>query len=334
MLKRVDALEVNFVDSAARQEFKMKSTTGVGEARIYIGHDEEICDEFFQLDKVQYFFSKKSDLLEYLEDAHDEFMNPTQDYRGNISEMYTTLSMDTINIEESMLKFTFRKTYDNQNRYFIVLTSGKDDYKHIRDICLPRVTRYSFIKFVDDTTGRIYIYLKPQYFNAIEADADPFEEEGGNGGHGKGEQAEGKKQYREKQTQYRNKLLEAMPACPFTHIADERLLVACHIKPYSKCDENEKYDFHNGITMTPTYHVLFDLGLISFDDNFKLLVSPFLSNRTQQLLNISPGDEKRLQNASKQYVKYHRENIFCKLPANFVIEDSSDGQGYSISYEG
>ena len=33
--------------------------------------------------------------------------------------------------------------------------------------------------------------------------------------------------------------------------------------------------------MTPTYHTLFDLGFISFEDDGKLLVSPFLSNITK-----------------------------------------------------
>ena len=39
-LKRIDAFDINFVDSACRREFKLDSSTGMGESRIYIGHDE------------------------------------------------------------------------------------------------------------------------------------------------------------------------------------------------------------------------------------------------------------------------------------------------------
>lgn len=330
MIKRVDALEVNFVDSAARREFKMSSTRGMGESRIYVGSDESLCDEFFDLENVEYFFSKKEDLISYLRDAKDEFLNPTQDYRENISEMYDELKLGTRSINEA-LTYRFRKTWDNQNRYFLVLldSESRNKYDYIRNICLPRITKYSFIKFVDDTTGKYYIYLKPQFFNNIDIDNDPFAVV----------QDENTSQTnvvvrRTRQAQYRKKLLEEMPACPFTHVSDDRLLVACHIKPFKDCDnDDERYDFHNGITMTPTYHVLFDQGLISFEDNGKLLVSPFLNNRTQELLNIRTGDEKRLQSRSSEYLEYHRQHVFCRLPSNFIIEDSADGVGYTVRYD-
>lgn len=330
MIKRVDALEVNFVDSAARREFKMSSTRGMGESRIYVGSDENLCDAFFDLNNIEYFFSKKEDLIQYLKDAKDEFMNPSQDYRANITDMYDDLKQEVRSINGT-LKYSFRKTWDNQNRYFLVLidNDSRKMYDFVKDICLPRITKYSFIKFVDDTTGKYYIYLKPQFFNNIDIDSDPFAVQ----------QNENAEQInitvrRTRQAEYRKKLLIEMPACPFTHVSDDRLLVACHIKPFKDCDtDDERYDFHNGITMTPTYHVLFDQGLISFENNGKLLVSPFLNNRTQELLNIKQGDEKRLQSNSAQYLKYHRENVFCQLPSNFIIEDSNDGIGYNVRYE-
>ena len=97
-------------------------------------------------------------------------------------------------------------------------------------------------------------------------------------------------------------------------LADDRLLVACHIKPYSECDEEEKYDSKNGIIMTPTYHTLFDLGFISFENDGTLLISPFISNITKKRLNLKDGMPIRLQTGSDKYLEYHRENIFNKLP--------------------
>ena len=52
-------------------------------------------------------------------------------------------------------------------------------------------------------------------------------------------------------------------------------------------NDEERYDHKNGITMTPTYHSLFDLGFISFSDNGELLVSPFLSNLNKNKLKFN-----------------------------------------------
>ena len=46
-LERIDAFDVNFVDSAARQEFKLETSRGMGESRIYVGNDEQRYDDFF-----------------------------------------------------------------------------------------------------------------------------------------------------------------------------------------------------------------------------------------------------------------------------------------------
>ena len=115
------------------------------------------------------------------------------------------------------------------------------------------------------------------------------------------------------QGKYREDLLEECPYCPFTLVNDERLLIASHIKPWAKADNEEKIDPKNGFMLTPTYDKLFDRGFITFDDEKKLIVSPWLSPMNQKRLNIYTGmlinklplDEKR-----KEYLKYHRENVF------------------------
>lgn len=115
------------------------------------------------------------------------------------------------------------------------------------------------------------------------------------------------------QGKYREDLLEECPFCPFTLVNDERLLIASHIKPWAKADNKEKVDPKNGFMLTPTYDKLFDRGFITFDDDRKLIVSPWLSPMNQKRLGIYTGllvkklplDEKR-----KEYLKYHREFVF------------------------
>ena len=313
-LERIDAFDINFVDSAARKEFKLDTSTGMGEARIYIGNDEERFDEFFEFDNVEYFITEKKDLVKYMEDAYQEYMFPSQNYRSNITEMYNTLKQETENIDLELIKYDFRKKFDDQRRYYLVLEDANDsrkNYNYIRNIALPRVTKYCFIKFKDLDTNKLYIYMRPILFNDLRVKEEVEEvliESLKETNDTK------KKNYRVKQAAYRSSLLDAMPFCPFTYVADDRLLVACHIKPYSECDEEEKYDSKNGIIMTPTYHTLFDLGFISFENDGTLLISPFISNITKKRLNLKDGMPIRLQTGSDKYLEYHRENIFCKMP--------------------
>nr|WP_265101289.1 HNH endonuclease signature motif containing protein [Helicobacter cetorum] len=70
-------------------------------------------------------------------------------------------------------------------------------------------------------------------------------------------------------------------------VNDEHLLIASHIKPWIKCDDKEKIDPKNGIILTPTYDKLFDRGFISFDENKRLLLSPWLSPMNIKRLNLS-----------------------------------------------
>jgi len=253
MLKRIDAFDINFVDSAARREFKLDSSTGMGESRIYIGHDEEKYDEFFEFDNIEYFITEKSDLTRYLKDAYEEFMFPSQPYRENITDMYSDLVDEVKHIPVKSLKYSFRKKFDDQNRYYIVLIPEGDNrknYKYIRDISLPRITKYCFIKFIDDETKKKYIYMRPVLFNDLKV-KEEIEDvlDGAN----ISKNNSNKKTRRYKQSAYRAALLDNMPFCPFTMVADDRLLVACHIKPFADCDnDEERYDSKNGITMTPT----------------------------------------------------------------------------------
>ena len=324
-LERLDAFDINFVDSAARREFKLNTSTGMGESRIYVGNDEKTLDEFFDFAHVEYCITEKKDLIKYMDDAYEEYMFPKQPYSEDITQMYNQLKKDTEEIPEEVLKYSFRKKFDDQNRYYLVLEDGgsnRKNYNYIRNIALPRITKYCFIKFKDRSTGKIYIYMRPILFNDLKV-KEEIEEvliENDNN------VSEAKKQTRRlKQSEYRRKLLDNMPFCPFTKVTDDRILVACHIKPFAKCEsDDERYDSKNGITMTPTYHVLFDLGFISFENDGSLMVSPFLSNVTKQRLNLREGEKHRLQTGSDKYLQYHRDNIFCKMPSIVLEENDID----------
>lgn len=86
---------------------------------------------------------------------------------------------------------------------------------------------------------------------------------------------------------------------------------AAHIKPVC---EHGPDTVRNGIALSSTIHWLFDRGLISVDDNFKILRSAkSIPENLSALLNRDgyirvPGDNRLLPN--RTYLRHHREHIF------------------------
>ena len=329
-LKIIDALEINFVDSCARKEFKLNTsgeqapgkTKGVGEKRLYISNtkDSSEYDTFFEFDKLRYFFFKKSDLVQYIKDAKDEYLHPTQNYLQDISEFYETNYNLILSLKNEYIKFQFSRTHDSQNRYYLVLVGNKRKnnlnriaYSYLLDICLPRVTKFNFVKMQNENNGEIFVYLKPNFVSSTKIEEFVLSE--------KAKSRQDKEKTRKHQSTYRFELLNTMPFCVISEVADDRILIACHIKPFAKCNELEEFDENNGIILTPTYHYLFDIGFISFDENANLIVSDFLSKRNQDKLHIKTGQASKIKNTTKrqEYLKYHRDNIFQKVNVNSDI---------------
>ena len=64
-ITRIDAFEMNLEECAVMKKYKL-GTTGMGEKRIYVGRDEKMLDEFFDLENIEAFLMLKKDLQKYL----------------------------------------------------------------------------------------------------------------------------------------------------------------------------------------------------------------------------------------------------------------------------
>ena len=199
----------------------------------------------------------------------------------------------------------------------IYVNSEDSAYRIIRELSLPNITYISIIKLVNEQNKLVYYFrLFADYFGEaehpykIELENEEIEDLAvGN--------TEKIQLYKARvgQGEYRNRLLELCPFCPLTLISDERLLTASHIKPWINSDNFEKTDPMNGFMFTPTIDRLFDRGFLSFTDDKKTILSPFLSNMTYSKLGIS--NNKIIQHlpidGRQEYLKYHRENILKKV---------------------
>ena len=63
--KRIEAFEMNYEECACAAKYKL-DTSGVGERRLSVGHNESELDEFFELDTIDSFIFLKKDLQNYL----------------------------------------------------------------------------------------------------------------------------------------------------------------------------------------------------------------------------------------------------------------------------
>ena len=118
------------------------------------------------------------------------------------------------------------------------------------------------------------------------------------------------------QNAFRKKLLKKWNRkCIVTGIDVENVLRASHIKAYSECDRDEKYDINNGLLLSANIDALFDRHLISFDEDGKLLVSKKLTLEQREALGIAGSICIRFSNKQLYYMNFHR-TIFLSQEAS------------------
>ena len=100
--------------------------------------------------------------------------------------------------------------------------------------------------------------------------------------------------------------------CIITGIAYKRILIASHIKPWAVSTNEERLDSENGFLLSPTYDRLFDLGLISFKDNGKIILSKLLDSDTLAKVQLEKSqvyDIKATPSLTRN-LEYHRDVVF------------------------
>jgi putative restriction endonuclease len=109
---------------------------------------------------------------------------------------------------------------------------------------------------------------------------------------------------------FRRNVERMEPRCRVSGLEDKRLLIASHIKPWRACESaQERLDGANGLLLAPHIDRLFDIGLISFERDGRMLVSTTLEDRTKNCLGLSQAIEQGVGAFSDQqeaYLRYHR----------------------------
>lgn len=290
---------------------------GNGEAKLYIGQDIQETRAFFgNAGFVISCFLIKADLQKYLEETKAEYLKPEQPYinKEDLPALWNRRKAE-VDLLPDKIEFEVREQSQIEGPR-VYVKSTDPAYKIIRELSLPNITYISVIKLLN-AEGKLNYYFRlfADYFGEVEHPYTIQKEQ---------EEIEGSivavsqklqlNRARVGQGEYRSKLLAQCPFCPITLISDDRLLTASHIKPWASSNDFEKTDPKNGFMLTPTFDRLFDRGFLSFTDDKKTILSPFLSNMTYSKLNIS--DNKIISHlpvdGREGYLKFHRENILKK----------------------
>ncbi len=100
-------------------------------------------------------------------------------------------------------------------------------------------------------------------------------------------------------------------ACAVTSCGNASLLVASHIKPWARCDNDERLDPSNGLLLSPTLDACFDAGYITFADDRSIIISESLSPEDAASLGVDAGLKlSRVTPQHCQYLQHHREHVF------------------------
>lgn len=90
------------------------------------------------------------------------------------------------------------------------------------------------------------------------------------------------------------------------------ILIASHIKPFIKCDDNEAYDANNGILLSRNIDSLFDLGYITFSNTGNIVFSNHLKSEIKKHLENYSLDIRIINTHRIKYLEYHRTEVFDK----------------------
>ncbi|PLW83241.1 hypothetical protein CWI75_07485 [Kineobactrum sediminis] len=110
------------------------------------------------------------------------------------------------------------------------------------------------------------------------------------------------------QGKFRSRLIEHWNGCAVTGYRDTRFLVASHIKPWSRSNNEERLDPFNGLLLLPNLDKIFDLGYISFEKSGAICISRELEGF--ETLGVHGQLRARLAKQHHDYLTYHRDVVF------------------------
>lgn len=101
--------------------------------------------------------------------------------------------------------------------------------------------------------------------------------------------------------------------CAVTGLAIEPLLRASNIKPWRDSNNREQLDVFNGLLLGAAYDAAFDVGLIAFQADGRIIISGTLSEGQRKGAGLDAAAALRsVSEQHQEYLAYHRSTVFGK----------------------
>lgn len=109
------------------------------------------------------------------------------------------------------------------------------------------------------------------------------------------------------QGRFRDQLMQQWgSACAVTGLSCRSVLRASHVKPWAKSNSHERLDPNNGLLLTANLDALFDVGLITFEDDGGMRVSTSISSEQRNELGIPRRLRTPPVRELRSYLEHHR----------------------------
>lgn len=107
---------------------------------------------------------------------------------------------------------------------------------------------------------------------------------------------------------FRKSLMKYWGSCAVTGVSEPTVLRASHIKPWRESSNVERLDPFNGLLLAAHIDALFDVGLITFEVDGQIRLSPLLAAEDLKQLGILPTMRLRIAAPEHQiYMKFHHK---------------------------
>jgi hypothetical protein len=98
-------------------------------------------------------------------------------------------------------------------------------------------------------------------------------------------------------------------ACAVTGCRVGGVLRASHIKPWKRSTNRERLDPANGLLLTANIDALFDAGLVTFDENGKMIVSASIGKDERKRLGLPRNLVRAPDRSERAYMSEHRRSF-------------------------
>jgi putative restriction endonuclease len=110
---------------------------------------------------------------------------------------------------------------------------------------------------------------------------------------------------------YRSRAIKLWRTCSVTGFTKKDILIASHIKPWKVSSNEERLNPYNSLVLVPTLDKLFDMGLIGFESNGKILISDKVSTKDCKRIGLTTDLRlSKVPDETKSYLDYHCEYKF------------------------